>query len=318
MAIILVTGSSGFIGRRLAMALVARGDTVHGLDVRTSPHAGFAQHVDDLDSVERVRAILRDQNIGMVVHAGGVSGPLLARDDPYRITRANVFASLNLLEAVRIERVHRLVNLSSAAAFGPTAGAAVPDDAPLRPADIYGASKAAVDLMYGAHFSCADMLAITLRLPTVYGPGSPKSGLIATMIDMALSDSPVELAVGPDYACPFLYIDDAVGAICCALQAPEVRQPCYNVAGPDYVRMDAVARLVSDHVPGARISFGNGPPLPGYERGQFACEAARRDLSYRPAIDIAEGVARSVAFLRSARRLAAGASQTSAGRPISN
>ena len=301
MATILVTGSSGFIGHHLVAALMARGHSVHGLDVRIDRQSRYPQYLNDLSSVDFLRAVLREHHIEKVVHAGGVSGPLLARDDPYSISQANIFASLNLLEAVRVEQVHRLVHLSSASAFGPTTGDAVPDDAPLRPIDIYGASKAAVELVYGAHFTCLGLHAITLRLPTVYGPGSSKTGLIAAMIEKALSNGSVRVAVGRDYACSFLYIDDAVSAVCCALEAREWTQPSYNIAGPEYVTMSAIAQLVEGHVPGAQVSFGDGPPLPGYERGRFDCAAAQRDLKYTPVIDIATGVARSVAWLRSGR-----------------
>ncbi len=301
MATILVTGSSGFIGRPLVAALTARGHSVHGLDVRIDRGSRFPQYLNDLSSVDSLRAVLREHHIESVVHAGGVSGPLLAREDPYRISRANIFASLNLLEAVRIEQVHRLVYLSSVSAFGPTAGDAVPDDAPLRPADIYGASKAAVELVYGAHFRCLGLHSITLRLPTVYGPGSSRTGLIATMIEKALSNGSVRVTVGRAYACPFLYIDDAVSAICCALEAVEWTQPSYNIAGPEYVTMRAIAQLIEHHVSGSQVSFGDGPPLPGYERGRFDCAAAQRDLNYTPTFDIETGVARSIAWLRLGR-----------------
>ena len=305
MATVLITGANGFIGRPLAATLHAHGDTVHALDLAPDVAVPYEQHCDDLGSAQRLERLLRENGIDRVVHGAGVSGPLLARDAPFRVIEANVFGSLNLLEAARRAGIARLVNLSSAAACGPTDGL-VGDDAERRPVDVYGASKAAVELMYAAYAECLSLSAVTLRLPTVYGPGSRMSCVVATMISESLAQRPVNLAWGRGYACPYLFVDDAVAAIRGALDAPAPPLRTYNISGPEHVAVETIKELVEQHIPGARISLGAGPPLPGYARGRMDIRAAQRDLGYRPRVDIASGVARCVAWLRTMQAGAAG------------
>ena len=76
-----------------------------------------------------------------IVHAGGISGPMLARCAFHVICRANVMGTINLHEASRVTGLERFVYCSSASAYGDTPPPPVPDDPPLRAVDIYSASK---------------------------------------------------------------------------------------------------------------------------------------------------------------------------------
>lgn len=290
MTVVLVTGSSGFIGRALARALRQRGDAVHGLDPVSLADAGFPQYRDDLGSLERAESLLAQHGIESVVHAGGVSGPAVAPGKPHFICRENIAASVNLFEACRRTAVKRVVSISSAAALGSSEGQVVPDDAPLRPADVYGSSKASVELILSAYASEFGMSATSLRMPTIYGPGMPPTSFIARMIAAARAGQPFALSWGRGYACPYLFIDDAVAAICAALSVPALGRPVYNIAGAEFVATETIIALVAKHFPGATITMGDGPPVLGYKRGPMSIDAASRELGFRPRVGMESGI----------------------------
>ncbi len=132
---VLVTGSSGFIGLRVARALAKMGHRVIGLDPAPPGHEipGVISVREKLGDVRQMSELLCSRKIDTVVHAGGISGPMLARDDPYLICEANVIGAINLIEAARLVAIRRFVYCSSAAVFRNTLPAPVPDDAPLIP-----------------------------------------------------------------------------------------------------------------------------------------------------------------------------------------
>src|SRR5262245_45703545 len=142
---IMVTGSSGFLGLPAAEALVADGHEIFGFDLAMPDVAKvtFEPIVGDFSNLHLLCTFLTQRKIDTIVHAGGISGPMLARNDPFAICSANVIGTMNLLEAARVARLERFVYCGSASAYGDTPPAPVPDDPPLRDVDIYSASKGA-------------------------------------------------------------------------------------------------------------------------------------------------------------------------------
>ena len=149
---VLVTGSSGFLGRPLVAALIRSGIGVTALDLLPAAHdAGCQSVVGDVADPDLVDRLVAAGEFDTIVHAGGISGPMLARDAPLTICTANVFGTAYLLEAARTHRVARVVHCGSAAAFGHTPPAPVPDDAPLNATGLYAATKGAADLLVRAY-----------------------------------------------------------------------------------------------------------------------------------------------------------------------
>ncbi len=89
----LVTGASGFLGKAVVKQLADISQHTIGLDPRPS---ATTQVVDNLSDRARLKALLNAEKVTHIIHAGGVSGPMVLADDPVEVIAINVLGSLEL------------------------------------------------------------------------------------------------------------------------------------------------------------------------------------------------------------------------------
>jgi nucleoside-diphosphate-sugar epimerase len=289
---VLITGASGFIGRPVAAAIAGEGWTAIGFDIAAAgPSDGDFDIVrGDVTDAHQIYRVLREHAIDTIVHTGGFSGPMLERDNPYRVCHTNVVGTLNLLEAARVTGIKRFVFLSSAHAYGDTPPAPVSEDAPFKTRDIYGASKASSDLLLRAYREQHGLDAVALRISNGYGPGRTTSEVIRTMLEDAIARRPTKLAFGGSYGRTFLYVKDAVNAVIAAIKSPSPAQAAYNITGSEFVQIEYVAGIVRKLFADAAITLADGVDPLGYRREQLDISAARRDLGWSPAWTLERGI----------------------------
>ena len=301
---ILLTGIAGFIGTPVAHRLAAEGANVIGLDLMhpEQPISGCNVVVGDFGNRELLDTLIGRHAIDTVVHAGGISGPMLSRDNPMAICNTNVIGTIHLLEAAREGNVERFVYCSSAMAFGNTPPAPVPDDAALQATDLYGATKGASDLLLRAFRVQYGLDAVSLRISNGYGPRRRTRCAIRTMIEDGLDGKPTEMSWGGGYGRAYLYVDDAVSAIVAAVHAERIKQWAYNIAGEKLTMMEEVADVVRALVPGARITMQPGVDELGYRREALDISAAKRDLGWQPRFSIEHGIAAYIEWMNGERQ----------------
>ena len=115
---VLVTGLSGLIGGAVAHRLAATGRAVVAMDRVVPADAPFPVITHDLPDPQRWHEAIVRHRIRKVVHAGGISGPMLLQDAPARLCDINLGGLIGLLEAARIHGLERIVWFSSILAYG--------------------------------------------------------------------------------------------------------------------------------------------------------------------------------------------------------
>lgn len=208
---VLVTGGAGYIGSVTVEALIARGHTVTVLDNLSTGHQG-AVHAD----AAFVRADLRDAGVvGEALEAGGIEAVIHfaayslvgeSMREPVRYFGNNVVGTLALLEAMVERGVKRLVLSSTAALFGTAECIPIPEDAPVRPASVYGETKYLIERVLHRLCETAGLGFVTLRYFNAAGASAtygedhrPETHLIPVALQVALGLREGISIYGEDY-----------------------------------------------------------------------------------------------------------------------
>lgn len=292
---IFLTGAAGFVGRHLAARLASDGHDVVATDLAADPVAGvLALDLRDRAAVIASVAAVRPD---VVVHAGAISGPMLARDDPALMFDVNVAGTLSVMEAMRRAGAPRLVHFSSNAVYRDRADRQpVDEDGAIGKAEPYGASKVAAEQVVAAYAAAGGLDAWMLRISSIYGPGRTSPYLIAALIAAGRAGGAVTLADERGAMRQFVAVEDVVDAVAAAVATPAGGCVAVNITGGDYRSEAEIGAIVRTLLPALRLDIvsGGGEAGDGVI-GPLALGRAAQRLGYRPTTALEDGIARLVA-----------------------
>ena len=242
-----------------------------------------------------LNGLLAREKITHIIHAGGVSGPMVMADDPVGIIAINVVGSLNLLRAAMETGVKTFVYCSSVSALGNFyENKPVGEDYPLRPTSTYGASKAAMDMVLRGLWGKVPLDLCSLRFTAIYGPGRQTIFTVEKIVGAALAGNVARIEPMTDW--PYIYIDDAAEAAVSACFSANRKQLSYFIAHPEKVTPDDIAAAAAAAGKPVRLEIDNSKPVAA--RGPVDTEAAARDFGFRAKVGHREGIRRMIEAAR--------------------
>jgi UDP-glucose 4-epimerase len=313
-----VTGAAGFIGSTLVDRLLSDGHHVVGVDNLSTGVLGNLEHAlrryalaqrrftfieADVQCPE-LTGIVAGSNPDVIFHLAAQVDVRISVADPTRDARNNVLGVINVCEAARRADVHRIVYAASGGSrYGAPKSLPVCEHDRIDPLSPYGVSKLVGELYLGAYAQMYGMAPICLALSNVYGPRQNphgEAGVIAMFGSAMISGRPVTIYGDGTAARDYVYVDDVVEAFVRAGHAPGDVTGVYNIGTGEQTTVAEVYRLISELLAGC--------PAPAYaaartgELQAIALEAtrAREDLGWRPTVGIADGIGRTVDWLRAA------------------
>ena len=315
-----VTGSSGFLGRALAAALVARGDAVIGLDVAPPP-GGATWQTREADLSQP--GAWQDSVAGadLVVHAAARVGEA---GTAAQFHRASVETTRHVLDASA--SAGRLVHLSSIVVHGRAFPDGVDETGPLQTTgNPYTDAKVASELLVLAAMAAGRVRATVVRPGDVYGPDSAQWTVRA--VEMLRAGRFALVDGGRGVLSP-VYVDDVVSGALAAADFARGAGEVFHVTGGVGVSPRAffghyaamlgmplrsvpypVAVAIAPVVAALFRAVGKVPPLSGRtleyvtHPGTYSVAKAERLLGWRPAVGLDEGMRRTEAWLRAEGRL---------------
>ncbi|MEW6745591.1 MAG: SDR family oxidoreductase [Planctomycetota bacterium] len=305
----LVTGGAGFIGSHLAEALLLAGHEVRILDDLSSGRE--ANLVSVRDAVDLQVGNVADLEVtkravegrDLVFHLAAIPSVTRSVDDPFGCHRANTLGTLNVLEASRRARVARVVYASSSSVYGdsPT----LPKHESMRedPLSPYAAQKLLGEHYCGIYARLHGLSTVALRFFNVFGPrqdpASPYSGVISIFARRLLEGEPPEVHGTGEQSRDFVYVGNVVDALTRAALRDLPAGMTINVASGRRITVnELVTRL-------RKLTGGpapiHGAPRPGDVSHSLAdISRARELLGYTAAVDLDQGLERTLAWLRKA------------------
>jgi len=270
---ILVTGAAGFIGSHVSLALLARGDTVVGLDnlntyydvqlkldrlARLKPLAGFSFERLELGDRQGMERLFAEHHFEIVIHLAAQAGVRYSLQNPHAYIDSNLVGFLHIMEGCRQHRVRHLVYASSSSVYG--ANTKMPfsvHDNVDHPVSLYAASKKANELMAHTYSHLFSLPTTGLRFFTVYGPWGRPDMALFLFTKAILERRPIEVYNQGQMLRDFTYIDDIVeGVIRVADRIPS-GNPSWNSESPDPGTSRAPYKIynIGNHQPIALLDF---------------------------------------------------------------
>ena len=284
-----LTGANGFIGRALRERLARAGHAVSGSDL----HGAEGVTALDLRDRAAVAAHLAACAPDTVIHAGAISGAMLAQDDPALMFDVNVGGTMNLAEAMRHAGLCRMVFLSSNAVYAPApTRALVREDAPLGAGDPYGASKLAAESILRAYADTCGIAVTALRISSVFGAGRMTPDLIWRVRGEIAAGTSLTVTDTRSNMRQLVHVSDACEAVCRAVEAGLSGFTPINVTGGTYLSEEQVVRLLLRGRPDVPVHViaDRGRDDDG-RVGPLDISRAADMLGYRPAVDLSSALA---------------------------
>ncbi|WP_299444476.1 NAD-dependent epimerase/dehydratase family protein [uncultured Rhodospira sp.] len=238
---VLVTGTAGFIGMHVALELLARGETVVGLDnfnayydvtlkearaARLRGHKGYIETRQDLTDSGALLALFARHRPRLVIHLAAQAGVRYGLENPGAYLDSNLIGVFNLLEACRAHPPEHLVFASTSSVYGANSQQPFSPHHPAdHPVSLYAATKRAAEVMSHAHAHLHGLPCTGLRFFTVYGPwGRPDMALFLFTRAM-LAGEPIRVFNQGRMARDFTYIDDIVAGVLAVADHPPRPSP---------------------------------------------------------------------------------------------
>jgi UDP-glucose 4-epimerase len=285
---VLVTGGSGFIGRRVVTALLRSGAEVTVADRNEPAAPGVPAVVGDLrDPAVAEEAVSPGTDV--IVHLAAVTSVLRSIEDPVGTYETNVAATASLLELARTRGVGTLLLASTNAVVGDVGNAVITERQPTRPLTPYGATKAAGEMLLSAYSASYGMAGCALRFSNVYGPGmEAKDSFVPRLMRAARDGHGVQVYGDGTQVRDLIHVDDVVAGILLAWRA-SYRGPLILGAGESVTVNDIIAAARA--VTGAPIPAEYIPAKPGEMPAVVVDISAARALGFQPAHDLKSGLA---------------------------
>jgi UDP-glucose 4-epimerase len=310
----LVTGAAGFIGSTLVDRLLEEGHDVTGVD-----NLSAGSHAANLESAHRYKGtgrftfvavdvrnpelsdIVAESDPEVVFHLAAQIDVCRSVDDPQYDARNNVLGTINLLEATRRAEVPRIVYAASGGTrYGAPSTLPATEDTAVDPLSPYAAAKVAGELYMRAYASMYGLAPICLALAKVYGPRQyphREPGVVTVFGSAMISGRPTTIYGDGSATRDYVYVDDVVAAFLCAAEAPITTSGTFNIGTGVQTTVTELHQRIA-----AAVGVSCPPDYAEARTGEVHASAldptrAARELGWKPDIDLAEGVERTVDWL---------------------
>jgi len=312
----LITGAAGFIGSTLADTLLERGWRVVGIDSFEDYYPRFFKDRNvaqargnpaytlletsllqleggaDNDLIRRELAAA-----DVVFHLAAQAGVRASWGSEFRTyTENNVNATQLLLEACRESSLQRVVYASSSSVYGNTLDLPMREESRCQPFSPYGVTKLAAEHLCHLYWENFGLPAVSVRFFTVFGPRQRPDMGFHRFIKAGLGGQPIGVYGDGMQTRDFTFVSDIVEGLIAAGESQS--GTLFNLAGGHRVTLLETLGVIGDEL-GAPLKLEHT----GSQSGDVAdtwgsLDRAREELGYEPKVELREGVAREIAWMR--------------------
>ncbi len=309
MAVYFITGAAGFIGSNLARTLLAKGETVRGVD-NFSP--GKRDNLRGLERMEFHEGDINDaalmaricKGVDYILHEAALPSVPRSVEDPVSTNQACVNGTLSLLVAARDAKVKRVVYAGSSSAYGDTP--TLPKHEGMLPGPIspYAVAKLTGELYMQSFWRVYGLETVTIRYFNVFGPHQDPtsfySGVLAKFITKMLRGEQPTIFGDGEQSRDFTYIENVVNAnlLACTAPAENVAGKVFNAATGERITLNETFKVLCD-LTGYKGHPEYAPERAGDIKHSLAdISLAQKAFDYKVSVDFREGLRRTIEWYK--------------------
>ena len=283
---ILITGSSGFIGRSLKHFLERKGVEVISYDQKDNPK----------DSILDFQNLKSKMNgLAGIVHLAAMSQPKSTFENPQDCVNINIGGTANVLEAVKLSKKKPwVIFASSREVFGSAKTLPITENTPRKPVSIYGITKLAGEDLCRAYSESYFLKTRIVRFTSVYGREDDNLGrIIPKFIILAQENKPLTIYGTGLEMFDFTYIDDAIDGLWKCIQEVQKSQKLHDdfilSFGKPVNLRELAGIIIKEAKSKSKIKYLDSRSY-STNRCYADCKKAKEILGFKPKINVREGI----------------------------
>jgi nucleoside-diphosphate-sugar epimerase len=293
MTSVLVTGSEGFLGRKLVTALEAKGYKVFGFDVSRG---------EDILNLEHLKKSFDTAKPKVVVHLAAIADLNIARKQPQLCIDINVKGTQNVLDFCEKYRA-RMLFASTCCIYGNShkkGEKPSSEKGPIGPTEIYAKTKMdgeeLIKKVQDEATGDQSLHHTIMRLATFYGPQMRGALAPAVFLQKVVAGQPIEIHGSGTQTRTYTYVDDIVSGIVTILDVHEKDNsrwyPIVNISTTETFSVLELAEMTMEAC-GKKVEIIHVADREGQIHWEEIDNQLLRSLGWEPQVNLKEGVRRS-------------------------
>lgn len=303
---IIIFGGGGFIGSTIADRLLLDGHELRIFErPRVAPYRKFAEServewiAGDLSSTHDVNDAI--SGVDVVLHLVSTTLPKNSNDDPIYDVQSNLVATLQMLNAMVVHNVRKIVFISSGGTvYGNPMYLPIDEKHPTDPLVSYGITKLAIEKYLQMYSHLHGIRAITLRVANPYGERQrieTAQGAVGVFLHHAIKGLPIEIWGDGSVTRDYIHVSDVAEAFVRAVKYSGVKN-CFNISSGVGTSLNELIGMLED-VLGKSIEIRYLPGRPfDVPVSVLSNDLARNELEWAPSISMLGGIARVAGWMK--------------------
>ena len=318
---ILITGTAGFIGAALAKKLLTEDHTILGIDNHNDyysqdlkesrikdllNHSQYTHIRLDIADKDGLESVFDNFNPEIIINLAAQAGVRYSLSNPQAYIDSNIVGFANILECSRNFKIKHLIYASSSSVYGDSKKLPLSEDSCVdHPLSLYAATKKSNELMAHSYSHLYKLPTTGLRFFTVYGPWGRPDMAYFKFTESIIKGIPIDIYNEGNHKRDFTFIDDIINGISSVVdKSPPIsnkditKKPekspdpwrIYNLGNSKSIKLVDFINIIEDRI-GIKAIKNYLPVQKGDVKETFAdIQRSFIDLSFKPSIDIEEGI----------------------------